>query len=235
MGLNLDLDHVAFAQNRKFDGYQYRDLSAAELGQIAGRAGRHLRDGTFGVTGQVDPFDDELVEKIEGHDFDPVKVLQWRTAGFDFSSLDALQRSIETPAPVEGLTRALPAVDAQALEHLSRDPDIRDLAIGRERVALLWEVCALPDYRKIAPAQHADLIASIYDDLATAGPCRRELHGRAGAPRRFDRRRYRRAVAPHRADPHLDLRVQPARLACRSGTLAGKDARNRGQTVGCAA
>ena len=169
MGLNLDLDHVAFAQDRKFDGYQFRNLSAAELGQIAGRAGRHLRDGTFGVTGQVDPFDEDLVKKIEGHEFAPVKVLQWRTQQFDFSGLDALRRSIERPAPVEGLTRALPAVDAQALEHLSTDPAIRDLATGRERVALLWEVCVLPDYRRIAPAQHADLIASIYDDLARKG------------------------------------------------------------------
>lgn len=169
MGLNLDLDHVAFAQNRKFDGYQYRNLTAAELGQIAGRAGRHLRDGTFGVTGQVDPLDEDLVKKIEGHDFDPVKVLQWRTAHFDFASLDALKRSIETNAPVEGLTRALPAVDAQALEHLSRDEDIRALATNAKRVALLWEACALPDYRKIAPAQHADLIASIYTDLARHG------------------------------------------------------------------
>ncbi|QKC81341.1 helicase-related protein [Mesorhizobium sp. NZP2077] len=169
MGLNLDLDHVAFAQNRKFDGYQYRNLTAAELGQIAGRAGRHLRDGTFGVTGQVDPLDEDLVKKIEGHDFEPVKVLQWRTAHFDFASLDALKRSIETNAPVEGLTRALPAVDAQALEYLSRDEDIRALATNAKRVALLWEACALPDYRKIAPAQHADLIASIYMDLARHG------------------------------------------------------------------
>ncbi|MEI9419093.1 helicase-related protein, partial [Mesorhizobium sp. Cs1321R2N1] len=169
MGLNLDLDHVAFAQNRKFDGYQYRNLTAAELGQIAGRAGRHLRDGTFGVTGQVDPLDEDLVQKIEGHDFDPVKVLQWRTAQFNFASLDALKRSIETNAPVEGLTRALPAVDAQALEHLSRDEGIRALATDAKRVALLWEACALPDYRKIAPAQHADLIASIYMDLARHG------------------------------------------------------------------
>ncbi|MBZ9796241.1 helicase-related protein [Mesorhizobium sp. ES1-4] len=169
MGLNLDLDHVAFAQNRKFDGYQYRNLTAAELGQIAGRAGRHLRDGTFGVTGQVDPLDEDLVQKIESHEFDPVKVLQWRTARFDFASLDALKRSIETNAPVEGLTRALPAVDAQALEHLSRDEGIRALATNAKRVALLWEACALPDYRKIAPAQHADLIASIYMDLARHG------------------------------------------------------------------
>ena len=169
MGLNLDVDHVAFAQNRKFDGYQFRNLSAAELGQIAGRAGRHLRDGTFGVIGQVDPLEDELVEKIEAHEFDPVKVLQWRTARFDFASIDALRRSIETPAPVEGLTRALPAVDQQALEHIVRDPEIRDLAHGHKRVELFWEACALPDYRKIAPAQHADLIASIFLDLARRG------------------------------------------------------------------
>ncbi len=169
MGLNLDVDHVAFAQNRKFDGYQYRQLTAAELGQIAGRAGRHMRDGTFGVTGQVDPFDDELVEKIEAHDFEPVRVLQWRTAEFDFGSLDALRRSIETPAPVEGLTRAPPAVDQQALETVIRDADIRDLATTRERVATLWDVCALPDYRRIAPAQHADLIGAIYTDLVRRG------------------------------------------------------------------
>ena len=169
MGLNLDLDHVAFAQNRKFDGYQYRNLTAAELGQIAGRAGRHLRDGTFGVTGQVDPLDEDLVKKIEGHDFEPVKVLQWRTAHFDFASLDALKRSIETNAPVEGLTRALPAVDAQALEYLYRDEDIRARATDAKRVALLWEACALPDYRKIAPAQHSDLIASMFTDLARLG------------------------------------------------------------------
>ncbi|GLS30418.1 ATP-dependent RNA helicase SUPV3L1/SUV3 [Mesorhizobium albiziae] len=169
MGLNLDVDHVAFAQNRKFDGYQYRDLTAAELGQVAGRAGRHLRDGTFGVTGQVDPLDDDLVHRIEAHEFDAVKVLQWRTAVFDYASLDALKRSIETPAPVEGLTRALPAVDAQALDQLARDPEIRRLATNRERVALLWEACALPDYRRIAPAQHSDLIASMYLDLAERG------------------------------------------------------------------
>jgi ATP-dependent RNA helicase SUPV3L1/SUV3 len=169
MGLNLDVDHVAFAQNRKFDGYQYRELTAAEIGQIAGRAGRHVRDGTFGVTGQVIPFDEELIEKIEGHEFDPVRVMQWRTPDFDFASLEALRRSIETLPMVDGLTKALPAVDQKALEYLARDPMIRDLATRPERVALLWDACALPDYRRIAPAQHADLIGSIYVDLAERG------------------------------------------------------------------
>lgn len=169
MGLNLDVDHVAFAQDRKFDGYQFRNLNPAELAQIAGRAGRHLRDGTFGVTGRVDPFDDELVKRIETHQFDPVKVLQWRTTRFDYSSLQSLRLSLEAAPPIAGLTRALPAVDQQALEHLSRYPDIRDLATTPERVQKLWEACALPDYRRITPAQHADLISTLYADLVKRG------------------------------------------------------------------
>ncbi|MBO6717454.1 MAG: helicase [Rhizobiaceae bacterium] len=169
MGLNLDVDHVAFAQNRKFDGFQHRPLTASELGQIAGRAGRHVRDGTFGVTGQVDAFGDETVRKVEGHEFEPVRVLQWRTASFDFASIDALKRSAETLPPVDGLTRALPAADLTALEQLSREEDVAALADRPERVALLWDVCALPDYRRIAPAQHAELVGSIFRDVARMG------------------------------------------------------------------
>ncbi|WP_037074487.1 helicase-related protein [Rhizobium sp. PDO1-076] len=169
MGLNLDVDHVAFAQDRKFDGFQFRNLNAGELGQIAGRAGRHLKDGTFGVTGRVDPFDDELVERLEAHQFDPVKVLQWRTSHFDYSSVAALQRSLDTAPKVGGLTRALPAIDQQALEFLARYPEVIDLANRPERVEKLWEACALPDYRRITPAQHADLIQSLFFDLVRHG------------------------------------------------------------------
>lgn len=185
MGLNLDVDHVAFAQDRKFDGYQFRNLNPAELAQIAGRAGRHLRDGTFGVTGRVDPFDDELVKRIETHHFDPVKVLQWRTPRFDYASLQALRLSLDAPPPIGGLTRALPAVDQQALEHLSRYPDIRELATTPERVEKLWEACALPDYRRIAPAQHADLISALYADLVKRGTVNEDFM--ADQVRRADR------------------------------------------------
>lgn len=177
MGLNLDVDHVAFAQDRKFDGYQFRNLNPGELGQIAGRAGRHIKDGTFGVTGRVDPFDDELVERLESHQFDPVKVLQWRTAQFDFSSVSALQRSLDAVPRVEGLTRALPATDQQALEFLARYPEIADIADRPERVEKLWEACALPDYRRITPAQHADLIQSLYFDLVRRGTVNEDFLG----------------------------------------------------------
>ncbi|UUP17325.1 helicase-related protein [Nitratireductor thuwali] len=169
MGLNLDVDHVAFAQNQKFDGFQYRPLSAAELGQIAGRAGRHVRDGTFGVTGRVDPLDDALVERIETHHFEPSKVLQWRSSQTDFSSIDALKASLERLPAIEGLTRALPAADMKVLDHLSREEDIRALAGDRRQVETLWDACALPDYRKIAPAQHAEIVRAIFTDLAKFG------------------------------------------------------------------
>ncbi|SES37825.1 helicase-related protein [Rhizobium sp. NFR03] len=169
MGLNLDVDHVAFAQDRKYDGYQFRNLNPGELAQIAGRAGRHLRDGTFGVTSRVEPFDDELVHRIEQHQFDPVRVLQWRSKALDFTSLTTLKKTLEAPPAVHGLTRALPAVDQQALEFLTTLPEVKALATNARTVEKLWEACALPDYRRIAPAQHADLIANIYSDLVRRG------------------------------------------------------------------
>ena len=98
MGLNLDVDHVAFAATRKFDGRDHRELSPAELGQIAGRAGRHLNDGTFGVTGEVEPFSSELITRLENHDFEPVKILQWRNFALDFASVDRLKDSLREHA-----------------------------------------------------------------------------------------------------------------------------------------
>ena len=169
MGLNLDVDHVAFAQSRKFDGRQFRDLSPVEMAQIAGRAGRHIKDGTFGVSGQVAPLSDDLVEQIESNDFAPLQVLQWRTREFDFSSIDSLKKSLDTLPGKQGLTRALPAVDQRALEFLSRDIAVVDICKSQQDVEILWETCTLPDYRKIAPAQHADIISSIYFDLIKSG------------------------------------------------------------------
>ncbi|WP_448954077.1 helicase-related protein [Labrys neptuniae] len=169
MGLNLDVDHVAFAGDRKFDGYQFRRLTPAEFGQIAGRAGRHVRDGTFGSTGRCDPFEQELVEAIEGHSFDSVKVLQWRNPALNFSSLEALQASLSATPEEQGLTRAPDADDIRALAIVARDEDVRGLAKGPQAVARLWEVAGLPDYRKISPHSHADLITNLYGFLMREG------------------------------------------------------------------
>ncbi|MBV9261019.1 MAG: helicase, partial [Pseudolabrys sp.] len=169
MGLNLDVDHVAFASDRKFDGYQFRKLNPAELAQIAGRAGRATRDGTFGVTGRCDPFDPELVQALESHVFEPVRMLQWRNTDLDFSSIGALQASLAMLPREQGLTRAPIAEDIQVLDHAARDEDVRALAKGTPAIERLWEVCQVPDYRKIAPATHAELAVTLYGFLMRDG------------------------------------------------------------------
>ncbi len=169
MGLNLDVDHVAFASDRKFDGYQYRNLNPAELAQIAGRAGRATHDGTFGTTGRCPPFDDELVRRLESHSFEPLKVLQWRNAELDFGSIGALQASLAMVPAEEGLARAPVAEDILVLEHAARDDAIRKLAAGRAAVETLWLACQVPDYRKIAPANHAELVTTLYGFLMREG------------------------------------------------------------------
>jgi ATP-dependent RNA helicase SUPV3L1/SUV3 len=162
MGLNLDVDHIAFAGTRKFDGRGHRSLTPAELAQIAGRAGRHLNDGTFGVTGDVEPFDQELIGKLENHDFEPVKVLQWRNNALEFGSIDRLKESLRQVPGHARLQRARTADDLEALDLASNDPAIAALATAPAAIRQLWEVCQVPDYRKVAPATHAELVSTLY-------------------------------------------------------------------------
>ena len=169
MGLNLDVDHVAFAADRKFDGWQHRRLNPAEMAQIAGRAGRHLRDGSFGTTGRCPPLDAETIEALEDHRFDPVGLLQWRASELDFSSLENLMTSLDALPKGQGLTRAPVAIDQIALEAAMRDEDVRRQPKTRADITRLWEVCQIPDYRKLSPAAHADLILSVFRFVVRAG------------------------------------------------------------------
>ena len=162
MGLNLDVDHVAFAGARKFDGQRHRALQPAELAQIAGRAGRHINDGTFGVTANVEPFEQRLVDQLEEHHFPPIKTLQWRNSALDFSSLDGLRNSLHTSPNQPYLVKSRMSDDVLALETLCKDLDVQELASTPEAIERLWEVCQLPDYRNVSPQQHADIIAAIY-------------------------------------------------------------------------
>lgn len=162
MGLNLNLDHVAFARLSKFDGRSSRRLTAAEIGQIAGRAGRHMADGTFGTTANIAGLAEETVEAVEAHRFDPVSSLAWRNRELDFRSPERLLRSLEAAPPVPQLSRARDAEDYQALRALARDGEIAALATNPAAVRLLWEVCQVPDFRKILSEHHARLLARIY-------------------------------------------------------------------------
>ncbi len=169
MGLNLDVDHVAFASDRKYDGYQFRRLNPSEFAQIAGRAGRATRDGTFGTTGRCAPFEPELVNALQNHTFDSVKMLQWRNSKLDFSSLGALQVSLAQTPTHEALTRAPIAEDLRVLDHAARDTEVRDMAHGAAAVERLWDACQIPDYRKIAPAAHAELVTTLFGFLMQKG------------------------------------------------------------------
>jgi ATP-dependent RNA helicase SUPV3L1/SUV3 len=169
MGLNLDVDHIAFAADRKFDGYQFRKLNPAELAQIAGRAGRATRDGSFGTTGRCPPFETELVQALESHNFEPVKIVQWRNTELDFSSIGALQAALAMAPTEPTMTRAPVAEDILVLDHAARDDDVRAMTRTSADVARLWEVCQVPDYRKIAPATHAELVVTLYGFLVRDG------------------------------------------------------------------
>ena len=165
MGLNMDVKHVAFASLRKFDGESPRPLTKAEIAQIAGRAGRHMTDGTFGTSVEVGPMEPEIVEAIENHRFDPLRHLMWRNSSLDFRSVRTLRESLQERPPVDGLIRQGTAEDHQALELMTKDPELAELAIGRERVALLWEVCQVPDFRKLMADAHIRLLSQLYRRL----------------------------------------------------------------------
>ena len=171
MGLNLDLDHVAFARTGKFDGRGPRRLTAAELAQIAGRAGRHMSDGTFGVTAEQDALEPEIVEAIETHRFDPLTGLNWRNSRLRFESIPALLKSLDKKPPSPGLVQAREADDHRALRALARNPEITALVRHPAAVRLLWEVCQIPDFRKVLSDSHTRLLAHCF--LHLAGPTER--------------------------------------------------------------
>jgi ATP-dependent RNA helicase SUPV3L1/SUV3 len=167
MGLNMDVDHVAFASLRKFDGTRVRSLTAAELAQIAGRAGRYTRDGTFGTIAPLELHPD-AVFAIEGHRFAPLKRVMWRNSDLDTSSIKALLASLEVRPKQHGLVMADDADDEVVLRLLSDRDEIRAHARTPENVRLLWDICRIPDFRRLLPEHHATLLAEIY--VQVAGP-----------------------------------------------------------------
>uniref|UniRef100_UPI003F6EE423 helicase-related protein n=1 Tax=Elioraea sp. TaxID=2185103 RepID=UPI003F6EE423 len=162
MGLNMDVNHVAFAGLSKFDGHRARGLHATEVAQIAGRAGRGMADGTFGTTAEAAGLSAEIVEAVEAHRFDPLQHLIWRNAALDFASLGGLLGSLDRPPPGPGLVRGPDAADHLALAALARDPEIAALARDRRAVALLWDACQVPDYRHLGDDSHARICARIF-------------------------------------------------------------------------
>ncbi|GBQ92431.1 helicase-related protein [Asaia krungthepensis] len=169
MGLNMDVNHVALASLTKFDGSSLRPLTAQECAQIAGRAGRGMKDGTFGTTGEARPMSDALVDAIEAHRFDPVERVSWRNAALDFGSPAALLNSLNAAPPKRGLVAGRPASDVLTLESLSGEAEIRDAARGKKATSLLWDVCQIPDFRKLGDDSHVRLCHRLFLHLLNDG------------------------------------------------------------------
>jgi ATP-dependent RNA helicase SUPV3L1/SUV3 len=165
MGLNMDVDHVAFASMAKFDGRRHRLLRPDEIAQIAGRAGRFRSNGSFGETADCAPFDDEVIERVENHNFEPLNGLEWRTANLDYASCAKLVKSLEAPPPHQALKRSRGAIDEVAFTKLSQTQWIHDLVKNSAQVRRLWDLCQLPDFRKAAQDEHVHLIEGIAEHL----------------------------------------------------------------------
>jgi ATP-dependent RNA helicase SUPV3L1/SUV3 len=185
MGLNLDIDHVAFSSTVKFDGQRMRELQPDELAQIAGRAGRGMREGTFGVTGEAAPLDEEVVGAIEGHQFSPVRRLQWRNSRLQFGSVRRLLQTLEERTDNPWLGRVRESDDLAALRALSGDAEVMARATDGPSVKLLWDVCRIPDFRGISRGEHAAMLAVIFNYLHQSGRVPSEFLGEQ--VRRLDR------------------------------------------------
>ena len=169
MGLNMDVSHVWFASLRKYDGRAVRPLRNVELAQIAGRAGRHMNDGTFGTTIDVGGLDPETVEAIETHRFDPLRDVQWRNSALDFRSVSALMATLNLPPPHAALQRVREQDDQMALQTLAQQSEFLPRLHAPARVKLLWEVCQVPDFRKTMTEEHTQLLARLFQHLTQGG------------------------------------------------------------------
>ena len=166
MGLNLDVDRVAFAGRAKFDGRRRRWLSAAELGQIAGRAGRFRDDGEFGESNDCPPFEDDVIHAIEEHRYEQVTDLQWRNSALDYRSIKTLIASLSRPSPHPVLHQNPHGLDEWVLRRMADDAAVGPEVRGQRKVRRLWDLARLPDFRKAGHEGHGRLVLGLAETLA---------------------------------------------------------------------
>ena len=170
MGLNMDVSHVAFGGLEKFDGRRDRRLTIAEMAQIAGRAGRHQRDGTFGTLGLTEEsggFSDPEIEAIEEHRFRPMDWVYWRNARLDFTDVRALIASLEERPDDPLLRPSQKSIDLAVLKHIAEDPAIA--ARKGVQARRLWAACGLPDFRKVGPMHHSRMVRRLFSYIGEGG------------------------------------------------------------------
>ncbi len=165
MGINMDLDQVYFSNLKKFDGKKLRKLNLSEIGQIAGRAGRYLNDGNFGITGQCKEINAEEVNLLENHKFEEIQSLFWRNSDLNFNNPSTLINSLDEKPKKKWLRKIHECEDEKALKFFLRDINLKDVKFNREKLILLWECCQIPDFVKKTYGNHYDVIASVFKYL----------------------------------------------------------------------
>ena len=167
MGINMDLDNVYFSNLRKFDGKKLRKLNLSEIGQIAGRAGRYLNDGSFGITGDCKDIRAEEVDLLENHKFEEIRTLFWRNSNLNFNSPYSLIKSLEEKPKEEWLRRVHECEDEKALKYFLRDKNLENINLNSKTLNLLWECCQIPDFVKKTYGNHYEVIESVFRFLTS--------------------------------------------------------------------
>ena len=165
MGINMDLDYVYFSNLRKFDGKKLRKLNLSEIGQIAGRAGRYLNDGSFGITGECKEINAEEVDLLESHKFEEIKTLFWRNSKLNFDNPNGLIKSLEEKPQSEWLRKIHECEDEKALKYFLRDKNFKNISFDRKKLNILWECCQIPDFVKKTYGNHYEVIENVFKFL----------------------------------------------------------------------
>ena len=165
MGINMDLENVFFSNLRKFDGKKLRKLNLSEIGQIAGRAGRYLNDGNFGITGNCKDISPEEVELLENHKFEEIKILFWRNSKLNFNNASALIKSLNEKPKKEWLRKIHECEDEKVLKYFLNNMESHNIKDNKDTLGLLWECCQIPDFVKKTYGNHIEVVGKVFDFL----------------------------------------------------------------------
>ena len=167
MGINMDIDNVYFSNLKKFDGRKLRKLNISEIGQISGRAGRYLNDGSFGITGDCKEITAEDVELLENHKFEEIRTLFWRNSNLNFNNPLSLIKSLEEKPQMNWLRKIHECEDEKALKYFLKDKSLINLNFDKKLLSLLWECCQIPDFVKKTYGNHYEVIGNVFRYLSS--------------------------------------------------------------------
>ena len=168
MGLNMDLENVFFSNLKKFDGKKLRKLNLSEIGQIAGRAGRYLNDGCFGITGNCSEINSEEVENLETHKFEEIRTINWRNSNLNFNNPESLLKSLDERPKKEWLRRIHECEDEKVLKHFLKDLSKYKITNNNKELRLLWECCQIPDFVKKTYGHHLEVVSKVFEFLKSS-------------------------------------------------------------------